>query len=72
MAEKADYEVPLQSEMVCLKCNVPLEIGRVQISYLDSAFPVDLPKCPKCGQVFIPEDLALGKMLEVEQMLEDK
>jgi hypothetical protein len=35
-------------------------------------FPVDLPKCPKCGQVLITEDLALGKMAEVEKLLEDK
>jgi len=69
---KAEYEVPLEEEMFCVKCGVALEIGRVQIAYMDSAFPVDLPKCPQCGQVFIPEDLALGKMAEVEKMLEDK
>ena len=42
------------------------------ISYLGSAYPVDLLKCPSCGLVFIPEELALGKMLEVEKSLEDK
>jgi hypothetical protein len=56
----------------CAKCSVPLEIDKVNISYLGSMFPVDLPKCPKCGQVFITEDLALGKMAEVEKLLEDK
>ena len=57
---------------VCANCNVPLEMAQVMIAYLDNAFPVDLPRCPKCGQVFIPEHLALGKMAEVEKSLEDK
>jgi uncharacterized OB-fold protein len=29
-------------------------------------------KCASCGTVFVPEDLATGKMLQVEQALEDK
>jgi len=29
-------------------------------------------KCPVCSMVFIEEDLAMGKMLEVEKGLEDK
>jgi hypothetical protein len=57
---------------LCLKCNLPLERGKVAISYLGSAFPVDLPRCPGCGQVYIAADLALGKMTEVEKLLEDK
>jgi hypothetical protein len=56
----------------CTKCSVPLQTGKVNIAYLGSAFPVDLLRCPKCGQVYIPEDLALGKMAEVEKLLEDK
>jgi len=35
-------------------------------------FHTDLPKCPKCGQIFISEDMAKGKMAEVETELEDK
>jgi hypothetical protein len=49
-----------------------MEMGKVAISYLGNAFPVDLPRCPGCGQVYIAEDLALGKMAEVEKLLEDK
>ena len=56
----------------CAACGAPLTTGKVMISYLGSSFPVDLLKCPSCGLVFIPEDLALGKMLEVEKSLEDK
>ena len=57
---------------LCLKCNLSLEMGKVGISYLGNTFPVDLPKCSGCGQVYVPEDLALGKMMEVEKLLEDK
>lgn len=39
---------------------------------MDGSFPVDLPVCPSCGQVFVPEELALGKMAAVEKALEDK
>lgn len=61
-----------QTEWMCANCNVPLATGKVDVAYLDNAFPVDLLKCPNCGLVLIPEDLALGKMVEVEKQLEDK
>jgi hypothetical protein len=32
----------------------------------------NLSQCPICGYVLISEELALGKMAEVEQVLEDK
>jgi len=57
---------------ICVRCQVPLEIGKVNVGYLDSAFPVDLPMCPNCSQVLISEELATGKMAEVEKQLEDK
>ena len=57
---------------VCANCNLPLELGKVDISYMGNSFPVDLLRCPKCGMVLIPEELALGKMVEVEKALEDK
>jgi rubredoxin len=61
-----------QAEWMCANCNVPLVTSKVDVAYLDNAFPVDLLKCPNCGLVLIPEDLALGKMVEVEKQLEDK
>ncbi len=63
---------PQMRDWLCAKCDVPLEMGKVNISYLGSMFPVDLPKCPLCGLVLIPEELALGKMADVEKLLEDK
>lgn len=56
----------------CADCGIPLVIGKVMISYLGSAFPVNLLKCPSCSLVFIPEELAMGKISEVEKSLEDK
>jgi len=63
---------PEETSVQCLKCDIPLNTGKVNVAYLGSMFPVDLLRCPQCGQAFIPEDLALGKMAEVEKILEDK
>jgi hypothetical protein len=60
------------SNIACSKCNIDLSPGKVTLKYLNSSFPVDLYKCPKCGLVYIPEDLAMGKMDMAEKALEDK
>jgi len=67
-----ENSVSAEKPLICLQCDLPLEVGKVNISYLGTMFPVDLLRCPRCGQVFIPEALALGKMAEVEKILEDK
>lgn len=59
-------------EWICSKCGAPLQRGKVNVAYMQGMFPVDLHRCPDCSQVFIPEELALGKMAEVEKLLEDK
>ncbi|NLW80120.1 MAG: DNA-binding protein, partial [Desulfovibrionales bacterium] len=46
--------------------------GKVELTYLGNAFHVELPVCPRCGAVYIYEELALGRIREVEQLLEDK
>jgi hypothetical protein len=51
---------------------VALVLGKVTASYLGSEFPIELWKCPGCGKILVPESLATGKMLRVEQALEDK
>ena len=63
---------PEGPSLQCAKCEIPLQVGKVDIAYLGSKFPVDLLQCPQCGQAFVPEELALGKMAEVEKILEDK
>ena len=56
----------------CAGCNLALQPAKVNVSYLNSVFNVELMACPGCGFILVPEDLAVGKMLEVEQLLEDK
>jgi len=57
---------------VCDKCRKDLELQKVKVRYLDGNFEVELMKCPECKKVLILEELATGKMLEVEKGLEDK
>ena len=57
---------------VCSKCGTTLENVMVKVKYIGGNIEVELLKCPKCNMVLITEDLALGKMLEVEKNLEDK
>ena len=57
---------------ICDKCKKGLEPRKVKVSYLSGNFEVELMQCPQCKAVFIGEELALGKMLEVEKGLEDK
>lgn len=57
---------------ICDKCNEKLELHKTNVLYIDADFQVELLKCPKCGMVLIEEDLAMGKILEVEKSLEDK
>lgn len=56
----------------CATCGIPLVPAKVEIGYLGNRYPVDLPKCPRCGLAFVPEELAMGKMADVERLLEDK
>ncbi|MGX7950274.1 DVU_1557 family redox protein [Oleidesulfovibrio alaskensis] len=60
------------SHWVCARCEQPLQPATVELEYLDSLFNVELPACAACGLVLIPEDLATGKMADVESLLEDK
>lgn len=68
MNDKNENKAP----WVCAKCRKELMTDKVKVRYLEGNFEVELLKCPECNQVFISEELALGKMLEVEKGLEDK
>jgi len=65
-------DIPQAKEWACNSCGVPLEMSKVEVAYRGSKYPVELPRCPKCGIVFISEELAVGKMAEIERLLEDK
>lgn len=72
MAEKTYYTMEPTRNLRCSKCKVPLVKGNATFHYMGNAFPVELPVCPKCGFIYVPEELALGKVLTVERSLEDK
>ncbi|MDR1546256.1 MAG: hypothetical protein LBU12_06010 [Deltaproteobacteria bacterium] len=57
---------------VCPKCSRPLGPVSVNVEYMGASFMVELPGCQSCGKVLVDDELALGKMLEVEKLLEDK
>lgn len=63
----ADY-----SDWSCEACGEALRPAPAELEYMGSHFKVELPRCPSCGLTLVPEPLALGKMLEVEKLLEDK
>ena len=67
-----EHVAPEDLEWTCVKCGCPLEPGPVVVEYMGSRLTTDLPRCPECGLVLISETVALGKMAEVEQILEDK
>ncbi len=64
--------MPEDMDWVCEPCGEKLAPGKVELMYLGNAFHVELPVCPKCGAVYLFEALARDRVLEVEQLLEDK
>ena len=54
------------------RVEVPENTLRAYRFAIDNGFPVELPVCPVCGFVYVPEELALGKVASVERALEVK
>ena len=69
---KSDVDWTDELSWRCAPCDRPLTRGEVTVSYMGNRFTTEMPYCPQCGQVLVPEKLALGKMAEVEKILEDK
>jgi hypothetical protein len=65
-------EIQDGAQLICCKCDQAFVKAKVTATYLGNEFPIEMWKCPGCGVVFVPESLAMGKMLHVEQALEDK
>ncbi|MCL1848961.1 MAG: hypothetical protein FWF83_04740 [Clostridiales bacterium] len=61
-----------EGRLVCLKCDCLLEYENTSLSYLGHKLSDRFLKCPKCKQVYIPEEAAIGRMAKVEESLEDK
>ena len=47
--QKSYYVIDPQGKLSCHKCGVPLVKANAVFGYLDNAFPVELPVCPKCA-----------------------
>lgn len=58
--------------IVCCKCQKEMTPAKTYLKYLGHSFFADVPKCPECGEIYISEKLAKGRMAEVEMQLEDK
>lgn len=58
--------------LICAKCGVPLEPGKVTFQYLSYEVYEELPRCPVCGQVYLDEELVRGRMHDAEVEVEDK
>ena len=58
--------------LVCKKCNLPLMPGKVKFSYLGHEMVSEAPLCPKCGQVYLSEEIVNGRIRAIEGSLEDK
>ena len=56
----------------CNKCGESLVMKKVVFGYMNRSFSHEVPVCPKCSKVFISQALAEGRMVEVEEALEDK
>jgi hypothetical protein len=69
---KNEKSTPENLNWHCYRCHQELVVGPITVSYLGNRFSTDLPHCPNCGLILVSEELALGKMAEVEQILEDK
>jgi NAD-dependent SIR2 family protein deacetylase len=69
---KSENVRPEDLQWRCEKCDRELIVGKINVEYMGNRFTADLPHCPDCGKVLVAEHLALGKMAEVEKLLEDK
>ena len=62
----------MENKWICRKCGAELQTQKTLFEYLEHNFSENLPRCPKCGKVFISAELATGRMTDVEEMLEGK
>jgi len=58
--------------LICYKCQKELRPAKTFFNYLGHSFFADILRCPECGEVYIPEDLAKGRLAQTEMLLEDK
>ncbi len=57
---------------ICSKCNKELELENVNLEYLGYRITHPFLTCPTCKIIYIPEEVVLDKIHQVERQLEDK
>ena len=60
-----------KENILCLRCQTAMVLGKVEVTYLSQTYPVEMMTCPLCGQVYVSEKIQ-KKMLSVESTLEEK
>lgn len=70
--EKGVAEMDSNDEFVCCKCEERLALMKTDFTYLGRDFSHVMLKCPKCGEVYIPESVVKEKITKVEEALEGK
>jgi len=59
-------------ELICVRCEVALVEEKTELRYLGHSVSVKTMKCPRCGQVWLSEELVKGQIKEAEMALDDK
>ena len=59
-------------DLICGVCGIKLEEAKTTFSYMKHTFTAEVPRCPKCGQVYLSPELVGGRISQVETELEDK
>jgi len=62
----------MYENLECCKCRAPLALRKISFDYLAHNFFTEVPVCPVCGQMYVSEELAKGKMADLERHLEEK
>jgi len=58
--------------LICDRCQVELVEAEAEFLYLGNKMRHKIPRCPKCGMVYLPESLVVGRMRKLEEALEEK
>lgn len=69
---RTDNSPGTASNLLCSRCSCFLENIEIHVTYLERHFTHKVPRCPQCGQVYISEELAEGRMAQLEKSLEEK
>jgi len=59
-------------DLICERCDVEMKDIDAEFSYLGRSFRQKVKRCPACGLSYISEELARGRIRDVEMALEDK